>query len=158
MAVAEQNQIEPRQLGQRDLDALWTTPGQHYAAFSGKDLLRRGVEQRYGPAYSHDADISTYLTSEPAYTTLAPRKMVFPKPHYSIAKYFHLVECDLIEISRVSQFNDGFRFIIYAIEGASRKCYVEPIADKRGTTVAEAFARMLDDKMEQCPDTVRTDR
>ena len=101
---------------------------------------------------------SEYLTSEPGYTTLAPRKMVFPKPHYSITKHFHLVECDLIEISRIASFNDGYRFILYAIEGASRKCYAELIRDKRGATVAKAFETMLDRKMERHPDTVRTDR
>lgn len=158
MAAAKQDENEPRRLDKRDLDAIWTKPGQHFSAFSGKALLKRGADQRYGAAYGHDEDVSAYLTSEPGYTTLAPRRMIFPKPHYSIAKQFHLVECDLIEISRVARFNDGFRYILYAIEAASRMSYVEPIADKRGTSVARAFTRILDEKMEQHPDTVRTDR
>lgn len=157
MAAEKQNENESRHLSKRDLDAIWTKPGEHFSAFSGKDLLRRAADKRYGAAYGHSEDVSAYLTSEPGYTTLAPRKMIFPKPHYSIAKQFHLVECDLIEISRVSRFNDGFRYIVYAIEAAARMSFVEPITDKRGPTVANAFEKILE-RMEQYPDTVRTDR
>lgn len=140
------------------LDALWTRPGESYAAFAGQHLLRRAAREKYKDHYDHARDISQYLSSEPAYTQLAPRRMKFEKPHYSIAKLYHLVEADLIETGRVSQFNDGVRYILYTIEAGSRKCFARTLLDKTGASVAAAFRHLLDNEYAQTPETVRTDR
>ena len=140
------------------LDAIWTQPGKSWAAFGGKDLLRRAARDKYRHRYNHARDVAEYLAAEPAYTQLAPRRQAFKKPFYSVAQLYHLVELDLIETGRVADFNDGVRYILYAIEAGSRKCFVRPLQDKKGPTVARAFRSLLDGEFGQTPETVRTDR
>lgn len=144
--------------GKKALDDIWTRPGTSWAAFAGKDLLRRAAREKYRHRYNHARDVAQYLAAEPAYTQLAPRRQVFRKPHYSIAQLYHLVELDLIETGRVAAFNDGVRYILYAIEAGSRKCFVRPLHDKKGPTVARALRSMIDTEFAQIPETVRTDR
>lgn len=145
-------------MNQDALDEIWTRPGASWAAFAGKDLLRRASREKLGPRYNHSKDVSEYLSSEPAYTQLAPRRQKFRKPHYSISKLYHLIEADLIETGRVSTHNDNVRYLLYCIEAGSRRCFVRPLLNKEGATVTRAFKSLLDTEFDQVPEIVRTDR
>lgn len=153
-----------RELSKEELDRAWTRPGTSWSAFAGKDLLQRAVRGANaarlprGLKYRLDRDVSDYLTEEPAYTQLAPRREKFLKPFYSITKMYHLIEADLIETGRVAHLNDGVRYLLFAIEGASRLCAVYPLLNKEGASVAAGFKHLLDNEFGENPDTVRTDR
>lgn len=143
----------------RILDRLWTQPGTSYAAFAGKHLLQRRVEEPNRRKTKLRAeDVQNYLTQEPAYTQHAPRRKRFPKPFYNMSKLYHLVECDLIETGRVARFNDDVRYLLIAIECTSRKIFVVPMKDKTGDSSTMSFRHLLDNEFEEVPHTVRTDR
>jgi transposase InsO family protein len=146
--------MAPISVKSRELDRLWTQPGESWAAFAGQHLLRQAAAKS---KLSAD-DVRDYLTQEPAYTQHAPRRLKFPKPFYNMTELYHLVEIDLIETGRIAQFNDGVRYLFLAIECTSRKIFVVPLKDKSGKSSTAALRQLLTHEFEEAPHILRTDR
>ena len=139
----------------RVLQRLWTEPGRSYAAFAGRHLLERTAAGAKTKLKTQD--IKHYLSEEPAYTRHAPRRRKFAHPFYNLNTLYHLVEADLIETGRVAKFNDGTRYLLLAIECTSRKIFVRPMKDKKGSTSTAAFRHLLGHEFAKRPHTVRVD-
>ena len=52
---------------------------------------------------------------------------------------------DLADMQLISKFNQGFRFLICAIDIFSKYAWVVPLKDKTGVSIVDAFLKILND-------------
>ncbi len=94
-----------------------------------------GVERltRYMNAF----DSYSLTKNRPSHRTVTRRYGVM-RPNFEL-------EVDLMSIMRFSDDNDGWLYILVAIDVFSKHLYAKPLKDKRGVTVATAMGQILDD-------------
>ena len=64
------------------------------------------------------------------------------------------VQADLIDVSRLSRYNRGFKFLLTCIDVFSKQAWVVPLKDKTGTTLVNAFESIRS----PLPQTLQTDK
>ena len=52
---------------------------------------------------------------------------------------------DLANMQLISNFNEGFRFLLYVIDIFSKYTSVVPLKDKKGVSIDDVFQKILDD-------------
>ena len=67
------------------------------------------------------------------------------------------VQIDLADVSYLSRFNRGIKFLLLAIDSASRFVWCEPIKNKSARTVTDAFKRILS-SMDKAPARILSDQ
>ncbi len=58
----------------------------------------------------------------------------------------HLWQVDLVDVSFLSRYNDGYRFLMTCIDCLSRYAWVVPIKNKSSASVLSAFASINDSR------------
>jgi len=89
-------------------------------------------------------EIEDELLKHPAYYFYRPARKIIKnrRPVVVHLPNFQLV-ADLIDVQRLAKENRGFRYILVAIDGFSRKLYAVPIKDKTGDTLVAAFKKIF---------------
>ena len=54
------------------------------------------------------------------------------------------MEADLVDLQLISNFNKGFRFLLCLIDICNKHAWVNPLKDKKGLTIANAFQKILE--------------
>ena len=52
---------------------------------------------------------------------------------------------NLADMQLINRFNNGFRFLLCAIDICSKYTWVVPLKDKKGVSIVNAFEKFLDD-------------
>ena len=60
-------------------------------------------------------------------------------------------EADLLQLTTIKDYNDGYNYILVVIDVLSKYAWVEPIKDKTARNVASAFARIIDRAQPRVP-------
>ena len=55
---------------------------------------------------------------------------------------------DLADMQLISKFDKGFRFLLCVIDIFSKYAWVDPLKDKKGISIANAFQKILEDLIE----------
>jgi len=89
-------------------------------------------------------EVENELLRHPSYYFYRPARRLIKKRRPVIVHLpnFQLV-ADLIDVQRFEKENRGFRYILIAIDGFSRKMYTEPLKDKKGGTLVAAARRIF---------------
>ena len=66
-------------------------------------------------------------------------------------------DADLADMQLISKFNKGIRFLLYDIDISSKYAWVIPLKDKKGTTISNAFQKVLDES-ERKPNKIWVDK
>lgn len=120
-----------------DLKRSYTTPG-HPIAFSGVQSIKK-----YYP-YLNLEDIENVLSEIESYTLQREYHNNQRNPSYSHFKRYQW-QIDLIDIQQLSKENDGYRYLLAAIDTFTRFAFVRAVIDKTAKNVLEAFKAMLRD-------------
>ena len=72
-----------------------------------------------------------------------PARVNFKRRKVTLKSINDLFALDLIDIQNYSKENNGFRYILVGINGFTKKAYTEPLKNKKGETVTQAFRNML---------------
>lgn len=67
----------------------------------------------------------------------------FPRRKYVLKGINDLIQCDLMDLNKYEQFNDGHVFILTAINCFTKFAYAEPLKTKSGAEVAKAMGKIL---------------
>ena len=54
-------------------------------------------------------------------------------------------DADLADMHLISKFNKGLRFLLCVVDIYSKYAWVVPLKDKKGTTITNAFQKILDE-------------
>ena len=67
------------------------------------------------------------------------------------------MRADLDDMQLISNFNKGFRFLLFLIDIYSKYAWVVPLKDKKGVSIVNAFQKILDESNRK-PNKTRVDK
>ena len=67
------------------------------------------------------------------------------------------MRADLDDMQLISNFNKGFRFLLFLIDIYSKYAWVVPLEDKKGVSIVNAFQKILDESNRK-PNKTRVDK
>ena len=84
-----------------------------------------------------------WLTSQETYTLHKPVRRKYKRRRMICPGVDHLWQIDLVDVSSLSEYNDGNRFLLTCIDCLSRFAWVVPIKNKSSSSILEAFASLI---------------
>lgn len=111
---------------------------------------------RYGKGKLRDT--KDWLRAQEAYTLHKPLKRKFIRRKTLVPGLGHLWQMDLIDLTGLSKFNDGFKYILTIIDCFSRFAYAMPLLNKSGHEITKVFSSFVDREGVQLPTYVHTDK
>ena len=123
------------------LATIYTDPS-HPACFSGPAKLKQIVDQE-GKFKISRKEIISFLEKQDSYTVNRPVRRTFRRGHIVTRGIRDQYDLDLIDMGRLSKYNDNVKFLLTAIDAFSRVAMVKPLKDKKADTVLEALKLML---------------
>lgn len=69
----------------------------------------------------------------------------FPRRHVVVKGLNDLLQLDLVDLRKLSRWNDGLKYLLVGINCFSKFAFVEALEDKRAATVRVATRKILDD-------------
>jgi transposase InsO family protein len=102
-----------------------------------------------------DSDIHDFLAKQRAYTLHRNIRRKFMRRKTWSKCINDLWQIDLVDLSSLSRYNNGYRYLLTCIDVFSKVARVVPVKSKNASVVRDAFATMLlDDK----PNLVQSDK
>ena len=133
-----------------DLKQNYTQPG-HQIAFSGIN----NIYNYYGKRISKK-EIEDFLSTNYTYTRHKETARRYQNPTYKYFKRYQW-QADLIEISNVSKYNNGFKFILSVIDIYTRFAWLRLMKTKQAGETCKQFADILS-TVNVKPMTLSTDK
>lgn len=128
----------------------YTNPS-HPIAFSGVNNI-----YKYYSGVLKVKEIENLLASVESYTLRREYKNLRRNPSFSHFKRYQF-QADLIDIQKLSRWNDGVKYIFAVIDTFTRKAWVRPCTDKSAVSILNAFKSILAEAKKK-PLTLVTDR
>lgn len=125
-------------------------------SFSGPRALYKGVRAE-GKRVVSMRKIKEWLKSQDVYTM--HRRMVrkFKRNKVYVEKMDAQWDADLMDMTAYAAENDGFRFVLMAIDIFSRYAWAVPLKSKKATDVSKGFDLLLRKAEGRKPTKIRTD-
>jgi transposase InsO family protein/ribosomal protein L19 len=127
---------------------FYATPG-HPIAFSAP----KTVAQHFGISEKQAKKILEYHDGYNLHREYKRPKRFNP---YYVHSRREQVQCDLIDISRISAANDGIRFLLLLIDIFTKKVWVFPLKSKKAVEMEAVFQKWLDG-LRTKPEIVKSD-
>ena len=102
--------------------------------------------------------IYAWLSNQDAYTLHHPVRRRFLRLRYTVTNIDDVWEADLLQLTTIKNYNDGYNYILVVIDMLCKYAWVEPIKDRTARNVASAFARIINRAQPRVPVCVQTDR
>ena len=95
--------------------------------------------------YSHKPrkQVVRYLSTLDAYTLHKPTRIRFPRRRTISKGIADLFQIDLVDLSNLSTYNDGYRYLLNCIDVFTKRAWSLPLRTKTGRDVSDAFERIL---------------
>lgn len=88
-------------------------------------------------------NVKNWLASQDAYTLHKPVRIHFKRRKVLAFGIGELMQCDLVDMSKLAKYNRGVRYILTAIDVFSKKGYAVPLKRKNASSVLEGFKKLL---------------
>lgn len=102
------------------------------------------------------SQVREWLSKNEAYSLHKSARKKFPRNPVITTGIDTQWELDLADLSNISRYNDGYKFLLQAIDIGTRFGFSEPIKSKKPEEVAKAFEKILQ-KSSRCPTIVSSD-
>ena len=116
------------------LEEIYYDPSK-VGSFGGIDALSRAVDAK---------PVKDWLVSQETYTLHKPVRRRYKRRQTFCLGVDHLWQVDLVDVSSLSRYNDGYRFLLTCVDCLSRYAWTVPIKNKSSGSVLEAFASITD--------------
>ena len=111
-------------------------------AFSGNSTFYRAVK-KLGDKRVTRKDIEQFLLKTEPYALHHRVQYRFPRNRVIVSGYKRQCDCDLMDMQKLSESNDGVRYLIVVIEILSRFLWVEPVKDKTGKSLVKGLQNVF---------------
>lgn len=136
------------------LQKFYTDPA-NPGGFSSKEALYNSVKAKH-PAITKK-EVETFLKGHRTYTLFKNRKVNYDRSSFIPTGYLSHVHVDLADFQSLSKDNDGYRFMLVAVDVLSKTFYAAPLKSKRFVDVKEALEKVFVD-MPFLPSSIFSDR
>ena len=127
-------------------------------ALSSAELLYQQAKSQLPYNISRN-DIVNFLKRQQAYTVhrrVISRK--FPRRRIRVTTLFNRWDADLVDLQDLSQWNDGYKYILLIIDAFSKYIWARRMKTKASETTSQAFADILKDTKPNKPVALYTDQ
>ena len=125
------------------LSKIYYKPGSQ-GAFSGADNLMAAFKKLYPNHKITKKAVLDFLSKQTAYSLHRKHYKKFSTNPMFFPRVNHQLSCDLIDFHSLSQYNDGYKYILVAIDGLSRYTYTEKLKAKTGIAIRNALIKIFD--------------
>jgi len=111
----------------------------HQCSYSGIDMMLRysGIKSR--------RRVIDFLSGQDAYTLHKPLRKRFRRRKVFSKGIADLVQADLVDLSSIARYNDGYQYLLTAIDVFMKRAWAIPLKTKSSREVTSAFDRILRD-------------
>ena len=102
-------------------------------------------------------DIVTWSKQSETYTMHKSARKNFHRERIYTNSIDYLWEIDLVDVSRLKEYNDGYMFLLVCIDTFSKYVWIRPLKKKTGKATVEAFTDIVSDD-ERTPTNLRYDQ
>ena len=88
-------------------------------------------------------EVIAFLSGQDGYTLHRPIKSRFWRQKVYSKGIANIVQVDLVDLSSITRYNGGHRFLLTAIDVFMKRAWVIPLKTKTSHEVASAFERIL---------------
>ena len=120
--------------------------------FTSPLALYREAKKRY-PSLTL-RQVKTWLQSKDTYTLHKPVRYNFPRNR--VTGIDDQWQADLVDVSSLARFNNGYEFLLTYIDVFSKFAWVVPLKNKSGETLVNGFQSILD--LGRSPEKLQTDK
>ena len=89
------------------------------------------------------SDVQTYLTSQATHTEYGRQRFRFLKRPVFTSKPELCMTADLADFQNLSEFNEGFKYVLFVLDYFSRKLTIYTVKDKKSSTIGSCFNKYL---------------
>ena len=105
-------------------------------SYGGVQSLARATKKRPEQVLPWLQEQDTYTLHRPVRHTFPRRKVIAPEPGYQW-------QADLVDVSNIKKFNDGYTFLLTVIDVFSKRAWCIPLKNKSATSLVTAFESLL---------------
>lgn len=134
------------------LESVYYDP-RHPASFGGPAKLYLAAKKD-GRKIGLDT-IEKWLKGEETYTLHRPSRKKFPRNKVYVPRIDHQWDADLMDMTRVAKYNDGYNYVLLVIDIFSRYVWTVPLKSKKADEVIRAFSTVFEERK---PKYLRTDK
>ena len=138
------------------LSKIYYNPGAQ-GAFSGAENLMAAFKKLHPEQKITQKIVLDFLSKQTAYSLHRKHYKRYPSNPMYFPRVNHQLACDLIDFQSLSQYNDGYKYILVATDGLSRYVYTEKIKSKTGISIKGALSKVLD-RCFELPKVLNSDR
>jgi hypothetical protein len=106
------------------------------ASFSGVEALSRATKKKRKIVKAFLENEDSYTLHKPIVRRFDRRTTLVPGPNIQF-------QADLIDVSNIKKYNNGYTFILTVIDVFSRVAFAVPLKNKTGATLTSAFEPIL---------------
>ena len=125
------------------------------ASFGGTEKLYQYVKKDGQFDLSRNK-ISKWLHQQEPYSLQKPVHYTFQRTPIIVAGIDDQWSADLMDMKKFAKENNGYSYVLVAIDTFAKYAWLRPLKDKRGGSVAKAFQDIL--KKNRKPQRLRTDK
>ena len=89
--------------------------------------------------------VRKWLMTQDAYTLHKPVRFKFRRRKVIAYGIGELMQCDLIDVSKLSKYNDGNKYILTAIDVFSKYAFAIPLRSKNAEAVVDGFKKLFEE-------------
>ena len=115
---------------------------QDAGSFSGVDALLRAAKEK-GLKKITRKQVQNWLKKQEVYSLHQPARRHFPRNRVIVGGKDAQFQADLVDLSSLSKFNDGYTFLLTCIDILSKYAWAIPLKQKTGSQITEAFAKIF---------------
>lgn len=136
------------------LESIYTDPA-HPASYTSAEKLYKWIK-KYGRRSIALSKIKDWLKGVEAHTLHVGVRRHFQRNRVVVSQMDELWHSDLMDMSNVSNVNDGISYVLVCIDVFSRYLWVSPLKSKRGVDTSQAFQKIF--SLGRKPLRVKTDK
>ena len=122
----------------------------HPASFGGVDNFYKHLDKKFTRNQIRD-----WMLKQDAYTLHKPVRKNFKRRITFTTGIDDLWQADLVDLSSISKYNDGYKFLLTVIDVFSKVAWVIPLKNKSGQALTEAFSNLFQQRK---PAHLQTDK
>ncbi|GFT35665.1 uncharacterized transposon-derived protein F54H12.3 [Trichonephila clavipes] len=108
------------------------------ASFGGVNALYRALDNRV-----KTKDIKQWLETKETYTLHKPARRRFKRNRVLVGGIEEQFQADLLDLQSLSQYNNGYKYLLTCIDVFSKYAWAIPLRDKKSKSILKGFEKIF---------------
>ncbi|GFY65701.1 uncharacterized transposon-derived protein F54H12.3 [Trichonephila inaurata madagascariensis] len=119
------------------IEPIYKNP-ENPASFGGVNALYRALDNRV-----KTKDIKQWLETKDSYTLHKPARRRFKRNRVLVGGMEEQFQADLLDLQSLSQYNNGYKYLLTCIDVFSKYAWAIPLRDKKSKSILKGFEKIF---------------